>query len=132
MVEHDLDKCLSCKLCAEESTQNLCTANCIGCNHRFCFEHLIQHRKQSSIELEKLIERHAHMDETAFAQLDFQPHLDYIDRWEAETMELIHKHTSYVKEKMRTVFETYKSERKRYHAMLGKELEEQRNFKACI
>jgi hypothetical protein len=128
MVEFNSDKLFSCKLCSEATTKNLCIANCIGCKDLFCYEHLIEHRKQLSIEFDELIHRHTDINEKTFTQLNINQHLEYIDKWEKETIELIHKHTIYVKEKMLAIFNTYKLELKKCHTMLGKELEDKRNL----
>ncbi|UJR23385.1 hypothetical protein I4U23_026393 [Adineta vaga] len=132
MIEEITNKSFSCKLCTNETKQNLCIANCIGCKDLFCYEHLIQHRKQSINHLEEVIQRHATINDNTFAQLNINQHFEYIDRWEIETIDLIHKHTKDVKEKLRIIFQTYKLELQQFHVMLGEELEHQRNLKICI
>ena len=128
MVEPNSDKLFSCKLCSEETTKNLCIANCIGCKDLFCFEHLIEHRKQLSNEFDELIERHTDINEKTFTELNINQHFEYIDKWEKETIELIHQHTKCVKEKILVIFDTYKLELKKFHTMLGKEFTDKRNL----
>ncbi|CAF1476110.1 unnamed protein product [Adineta steineri] len=132
MVELNSDKSLSCKLCSDETTKNLCIANCIGCKDLFCFDHLLQHRKQLSNDIHQLIQRHNDINEKSFPQLTVSQHVEYIDKWENETIELIQTHTKYVKEKIQTIFHTYKTELKKFHTMLGAELDNKQNTSTCI
>ena len=132
MVEINSDKLFSCKLCSEETPQHLSIANCIGCKDLFCFDHLIEHRKQLSNEFDELIKRHTDINEKRITQLNINQHLEYINQWEKETIELIHKHTKHVKEKMIVIFKTYKTELQKFHTMLGKELDNKRNLNTFI
>jgi len=128
MVERNSDKILLCKLCPDDTTKNLCIANCIGCKDVFCFDHLIQHRRDLANEIDQLIIRHADMKKKSFVQLNIDQHLEYIDKWECETIELIHKHTKYVKEKILSICNTYKSDLEQYYTILGKELKNKRDL----
>jgi hypothetical protein len=132
MVEHNSDKSYSCKLCPEETSNNLGIANCIGCQDCFCFNHLIEHRQQLSTQIDQLTKRYLDINEKSFTQLDINQHSEYIDKWECETIELIRRHTKCVKEKMISIFNKYKSELKQYHTILGKELDEKRERNVLI
>jgi len=126
MVEHNSDKKFSCKLCPDDRRKNLCIANCIGCKDVFCFDHLIQHRRDLTNEIDQLIKQHADMKKKSFSQLNIDQHLEYIDKWEYETIELIHQHTKDVKEKIFSIFNTYKTDLKQYYTILGKELNDKK------
>jgi len=130
MVERNSDKIFSCKLCLNETTKNLCIANCIGCKNIFCFDHLIQHRQDLANQFDQLIKQHADMKNKAFIQLNIDQHLEYIDKWECETIELIHKHAKDAKEKFLSIFNTYKSELKQHHTQLGQELNNKRDSRS--
>ncbi|CAF0770329.1 unnamed protein product [Rotaria sordida] len=132
MVEHNSDGLFSCKLCPEETKKSFCIANCIGCKDLFCFVHLIQHRQELSNEFDELIKQHQATNEISMSKLKINEHLEYIDKWEYEIIELIHQHTKDVKEKILCIFNVYKSELKRRHTNLGKELNDKRNLNAFI
>ncbi|CAF2581551.1 unnamed protein product [Rotaria sp. Silwood2] len=130
MVERNSDQLFSCKFCSEETKQNVCIANCIGCKNLFCFVHLIQHRQELTNEFDQLIKQYTDMTEKLFNQLKINQHLEYIDKWEYEIIELIHQHTKDVKEKILCIFNVCQSELKRRHKNLGKELNEKRDLNA--
>ncbi|CAF3425922.1 unnamed protein product [Rotaria sp. Silwood1] len=132
MVERNPDELLSCKLCPEDAKKNFCIANCIGCKDLFCFVHLIQHRQELSNEFDQLINQHKDLNEKSFNQLNIKQHLEYIDKWEYDIIELIHQHTKDVKEKILCIFNVYKSELKRRHKYLGEEINVKRDLNAFI
>jgi hypothetical protein len=127
MVERNLEKNLSCQLCLDNQTKNLCIANCIGCKNVFCIDHLIQHRRDLANDIDQLIKKHDNIKKNSFEQLNIEQHFDYIDKWEHEIIELIHQHTNDVKEKILSIFNTYQSELKQYHSILEKDLHDKRN-----
>jgi hypothetical protein len=127
MVEHNLEKIFSCKLCLDDQTKKLCIANCIGCKDVFCIDHLIQHRRDLANDIDQLIKRHDEIKNYSFEQLNIEQHLEYIDKWKHEIIEFIHKHTNDVKEKILSIFNTYQSELKQYHIILEKDLHDKRD-----
>ena len=122
MVEHQRERNFSCRLCLDEDTKNLCIAHCLGCRDVFCVEHLIEHRRNLTDEINQLIERHDKLKKSSLNE-QFQ----LIDRWEMEMMELIRKHASEVKEKILEIYDGYEVQWKERHEILEKELREKRD-----
>lgn len=122
MVETQCEKNLSCRSCLEHDTKNLCIAHCLGCQEVFCVEHLIEHRRNLTKEINQLIERHEKLKRKSL-----EDQFQLIDQWEMEMMEWIRKHTNEVKEK---IFETYEGcevQWKERHEILEKDLREKRD-----
>lgn len=122
MVEHNSDKNISCILCPNDTRKKLSIANCIGCKDVFCFDHLIQHRRDLTNHIDELIQQHRDIKINSINKLHVDQHLQYIDKWENETIELIHQHTKDVKEKILSIFNKYKFELEQNHILLEKEL----------
>jgi hypothetical protein len=129
MVEYNYSD--KCKLCPKELTDNSCVGNCIGCKNLFCFNHLTQHHQQFSNDIDQLIKKHRDINDKSFIQLNIDPHLEFIDKWEHKTIHSIHKHTKYLKENITSVFNTCKSQLKEYHTIIEKEVQDKRDLNGC-
>lgn len=117
MVEHQ-----ECRLCLDGEQKNLSIAHCLGCRDVFCVEHLIEHRRKLTEEINQLIER---TEQIKSKTLEEQ--LQFIERWEYEMIEWIHRHTNDVKEKISDVYHGYYSEWKERHRMMEFELQDKRD-----
>ncbi|CAF3332950.1 unnamed protein product [Rotaria socialis] len=132
MVERNSDQLLFCKLCPVETKDRFCVANCIGCKDLFCFAHLMEHRQQLSDQFDRLIKQHTDINEHSLTEVNIRQHLEYIDKWESEIIQLIQQHTKDVKEKILSIFNVYKNELKQRHTNLGKDLSDKRVLNAII
>lgn len=122
MVEIQCEKNLSCRSCLDHDTKNLCIAHCLGCRDVFCVEHLIEHRRNLTEEINQLIERHENLKKKL---LDEQFQL--IDQWEIDMIEWIRRHTNEVKEKIFETYEECEIQWKERYDNLEKDLQEKRD-----
>ena len=122
MVEHQGERNLSCRLCLDGEQKNLSIAHCLGCREIFCIEHLIEHRRRLTEEINQLIKRN---EKIKLKTLDEQ--LQFVERWEYQMIEWIHRHTDDVKEKISDVYHGYHSEWKERNQMMEIELQNKRD-----
>jgi len=115
---------LTCILCSDNEQKNLCIANCIGCKHSFCIEHLIVHRRDLSQQLDEIISQHEQTLNSDYSFIKLSQHFEYIDKWEDEMIDLIQKHSKDVKDKLQSMFERYKNEINDYQTKLTNDLTE--------
>ncbi|CAF1424856.1 unnamed protein product [Rotaria magnacalcarata] len=132
MVERNSDQLLLCKLCPVETKDKFCVANCIGCKDLFCFVHLMEHRQQLSDQFDQLIKQHTDINEHSLTEVNIRQHLEYIDKWESEIIQLIQQHTKDVKEKILCISNVYKNELRQRYTNLGKDLSDKRVLNAII
>ena len=127
MVESSSNEPFICKLCSDQTMKNLCVANCIGCQNVFCVSHLVQHRRDLLKEFDELAKQRKDLIEQSLTQLNVNQHLENIDRWEYETIELVHQHAKIVKEKILSIFSERKFELKQHYETFEKEVVDKRN-----
>lgn len=132
MVERNIKDLYSCKVCPEETKSKCFVACCVGCKYSYCLDHLVEHRQQLTDKFDLLIKEHNDINEKSLKELNINQHLESIDTWEHEMIELIQQHTKNVKKKILFIFQEYKNELKQRHTDIEKELLDKRDLNALM